>query len=106
LDSSKLNQQITIQTKTTTRNSFNEPIESWADTLTDIWAGFITTGGREFYAAQKLNAETTAVISLWYVSGITTLNRVKYGTRYFEILHVNNVGEMNNELLLTVKEVV
>lgn len=106
MDSKKLNQQITIQTKTTTRGTSGEVIETWTDTLTGIWAGFITTGGREYYAAQKLNAETTAVISMWYVSGITVTNRIKYGTRIFDILHVNNVGEANNELLISAKEVV
>lgn len=101
-----MNQLITIQTKTTSYNSYGEPVDTWADTYSNIWAAFITKGGTEFFGAQKLNASTTAVISLWYQTGITNLNRVKYGSRYFEILNVNNVDEANNELMLSVKEVV
>lgn len=105
MKSRRLNVQITIQTKSTTYNTYGEPVDTWADTHT-VWAGFISKGGSEFYGAQKLNASTTAVVSMWYISGITTENRIKYGSRYFEILNVNNADEANNELLLSVKEVV
>lgn len=102
-------EKVTIQTKTTTYNTYNEPIDSWSDFMINYWADFITKGGTEFYAAQKINAETTAVISLGYdakSAAITTSDRVKYGSRYFEILRVNNVDEANFEVLLYVKEVV
>jgi SPP1 family predicted phage head-tail adaptor len=38
-----------------------------------IWAEAITTGGREFYAAQKLYAE------------MTVLFRVRYNRKYYRI---------------------
>ena len=104
-DIGKKNKRVAIQTRTVTYNSYNEPIESWADTAT-VWAGIINSGGGEFYAAQKLNADTQAVISIRFYSGLTTLNRIKYGSRIFEILHVNDVNERHREMLLAVKEVV
>lgn len=101
----KLNKKIIIQTKTAAFDTFHQPIETWADTVT-VYANIITTGGGELYIAQKLNTSTTALITTRYRAGITNLNRIKYGSRIFEILHVNNVGENNNELLISVKEVV
>ena len=103
-----MNKIIDIQEATITYNSYNEPIEEWKNVtgLTGLYASVITTGGREFYAAQKLNAEVTAVFKLRYIEGITNLMRVKYGGRYFQIFFVNNVDEKNEYLLLSCKEVV
>lgn len=97
--------RIMIQKKSVTHNSYNEPIETWKDAY-PLWADVINTGGGEFYAAQKLNAMTTAVFRVRYVSAIDTLNRIKYGNRIFEILFVNDVSEKHIELLISAKEVV
>ena len=60
----------------------------------------------EFYAAQKLNASTTAVFRTRYVVDIKTTDRIKYGDRIFEILFINDVSEKHIELLISAKEVV
>lgn len=104
-DAGKLNRLVAIQTKTTTYNSTGEPIDTWADEST-VWAEIITTGGGEFYAAQKMYAQTTAVIRVRYTASITVLQRVRYGTRYFSILAVNDAGEAHRELQMVCKEVV
>lgn len=97
--------RIMVQKKSITYNSYNEPVEAWKD-LFELWADVINTGGGEFYAAQKLNAMTTAVFRVRYVSAIDTLNRIKYGNRIFEILFVNDISEKHVELLISAKEVV
>lgn len=99
-----LDKRVTIQTKTITYDSYHAPIETWADTVT-VWAGIETTGGGEFYAAQKINANTEMLITIRYRT-IAKTQRIKYGTRYFEILNINNVGERDREIQLSVKEVV
>lgn len=97
--------RIMVQKKLITHNSYNEQIESWKDSF-DLWADVINTGGGEFYAAQKLNAMTTAVFRTRYVSSISTLDRIKYGNRIFEILFINDISEKHIELLISAKEVV
>lgn len=102
----KYNKRITIQSKTTTYNSYNEPIETWADKTT-IWSAITTTGGSEFYAAQKLNVETSAVFTIRFINGITALDRIKYGSKIYEILgSPNNLNGKNKELQISAKEVV
>ena len=105
-----MNLQIDIQQDIgTDKDSYGQHIEFWANVtgLTGLWASMITTGGREFYAAQKLNAETQAVFKLRYIAGITSLMRVKYGSRYFSIISPpNNVNEKFEHILLSCKEVV
>lgn len=97
--------RIMVQKKYLTYNSYNEPIETWKDSI-ELWSDVINTGGGEFYAAQKLNAQTTAVFRTRYVSSISSLDRIRYGNRIFEILFINDVSERHIELLISAKEVV
>lgn len=97
--------RIMVQKKYLTYNSYNEPIETWKDSI-ELWSDVINTGGGEFYAAQKLNAQTTAVFRTRYVSSISSLDRIRYGNRIFEILFINDVSEKHVELLISAKEVV
>jgi SPP1 family predicted phage head-tail adaptor len=87
-------------------DTYNNPDMETADFLSDVWVSMITTGGREFYAAQKLHAETSAVFKMRYQPGVTTKMWVMYGSRRFDILSVNNVNEKFEWLLLSCKEVV
>lgn len=105
MEAGRLNRRITIQKKTVTYNSYNEPIEAWADSHT-IWSEVITTGGGEFYAAQKVNANTQVVFTVRYTKSINVMNRVKYDDRIFEILSVNDVNAGRKELQISAKEVV
>jgi len=101
----QLRTRIMVQKKSITYNSYNEPVETWKDSI-ELWSDVINTGGGEFYAAQKLNAQTTAVFRTRYVSSISTLDRIRYGNRIFEILFINDVSEKHVELLISAKEVV
>lgn len=105
MEAGRLNRRITVQRKAVTYDAYNEPIESWADKYT-VWAEVITSGGGEFYAAQKLNAQTTAVFKIRYTKAFTTLDRIKYESRIFEILSLNNIDGDRVELHISAKEVV
>jgi SPP1 family predicted phage head-tail adaptor len=100
-----LTKRITIQVNTPVRQADGSRLPVWTN-LKPVWSRFITEGGKEFYAAQKLNAEVTAVIQIRYFPGLTTKHRILYRTRVFDILFHNNVGERNEEYLISAKEVV
>ena len=105
MNAGEYNRRITIQSKTVTYDSYNEPIEAWTDGPT-VWASIVTTGGGEFYAAQKLNASTQALFKIRYGTTVTVLDRIKYGNRTFEILSVNDANEAHRELHISGKEVI
>jgi len=105
MNAGEYNRRITIQSKTVTYDSYNEPIETWTDGPT-VWASIATTGGGEFYAAQKLNASVQALFKIRYGTPVTVLDRIKYGSRIFEILSVNDANEAHRELHISGKEVV
>jgi len=101
----ELNRIITFQRKTTTYDALNQPIETWANAFS-AWAAVITTGGREFYAAQKLDAETSAVFRVRYTQAVNNKMRIKHGNRIFEIISLNDVDGARAELQISAKEVV
>lgn len=101
-----MNLQINIQTYTETQDDYGQIIKAPVDLYTGLWASMVTTGGGEFYAAQKLNAETSALFKLRYQPGITSKMKVIYGNRTFEILNVNNVNEKFEWIHLSCKEVI
>ena len=105
MEAGKLNRRISIQSKVITADADGYPTETWT-TVNSPMANIITTGGKEFYAAQKLNAETSCLFCIRYQTGVTVKNRVLYGTRTFDILSVNNVNEANVELQISAKELV
>ncbi len=105
VEAGKLNKKITVQKKTLGTPSSGYAAETWTDHSTR-YAEMITTGGREFYAAQKVNEETTALFRMRYTAAINTAMRIKLGSRIFEILPpLNDVNGRHEELLVSTKEV-
>ena len=100
----KLDQRVTIQTNTPTADAKGQEIESWADTKT-VWAEAITGGGKEFYAAQKLHAETKVVFRVRYDSSIVVTQRIVWLDRYFHILSIEHVNGQYRDLLISTSEV-
>lgn len=102
-----MNLIISIQEESGAADPYGQSGGTWTDVegMSSLFASMITSGGREFFTAQRWSAEVTAVFKLRYIGGITTKDRVRYGDRIFNILLVNNVDEKNELLLLTCKEV-
>lgn len=105
MESGKLNRRITIQKKTSVADSSGQMIPT---PVTDfsVWAQIISSGGGEFYAAQKVHAETSIVFKVRYRTDITVLKQILFGTRTFQILAVNDVDGMKTELQISAKEVI
>jgi SPP1 family predicted phage head-tail adaptor len=99
----ELDKRITIQSYTTTQNSYGEETKSWSDLVT-VWAAVEPLQGREYWAAQKVNAELTVQFRIRYRAGITPKMRVYYDSRYFYIISGVNPKQRNEELILLCKE--
>lgn len=99
-----MTKRITIQADTGSQDAYGQPYGTWT-TIATVWGKIITSGGREFYAAQRLNAETTAVVEIRYRTNVTTANRILYNTRKYDILSVVDVEERHIWLQIACKEV-
>lgn len=94
MQAGKLDRRITLQRATTTANSLNEPIQTWAAIAT-VWAAKMEVRDSERQRA----AETAAVIDTRFqirwssqVSDIDAADRVVFGGRTFNILGVKEIG--------------
>lgn len=105
INAGELKNKITLQQQAKDQDGHTRPENPWEDVAT-VWAAMITTGGKEFFAAQKINAETNAVFKIRYKPNIDAAMRICFSTRKFNILHVNNVDARNIELQLSCSEVV
>ncbi len=101
-----LNKRVAIRSASSTRNDYGEPIPSWSTDAT-VWASVEPLSGRERVGAQQQHAETTHRIRMRYQPGttVTTVKRILFGTRVFEIISVINKKEKNLMLELLCKEV-
>ena len=102
--SGDLRHRITLQTFTTAPDSYGEPIKTWSD-LATVWAAVEPLSGREFFEAQRTNAETTYRVRIRYRADVVPTLRIAYAGKTLEIQAVIDVGERRRELHLMCREI-
>lgn len=96
---------ITFQELSTMQNDYGEPIDEWKDIATTK-AAIYPISGKEFYAAETVNSEVSHKINMRYKSGLKPSMRIKFGSRYFNIISIINFQERNIMLQLMCKELI
>jgi len=106
MEAGRLRHRVTIQRATEgSADAMGEKALTWAELYT-VWAAVMPEASREFYRASQVHAEMTHLISIRYRSGITNSDRLRIGSRYLNIVAIQNVDERNVELrLVCVEEV-
>lgn len=95
---------IIIQKLVKVRNEFGELIDTWNDFL-ELRAAVYPLSGKDLFAAETINSETTHKVNIRYIEGISSAMRVKFKDRYFEITSPPiNFQEKNILLQLMCKE--
>jgi len=90
----RLRNYVKLQTLTEGRDADGGYTRTWGDTA-QIWASIKHRKGVEIERQNSMMATATHLITIHYRSGVTTSNRLTYGSRTFGILDVNNVEERN-----------
>jgi SPP1 family predicted phage head-tail adaptor len=105
IDAGRLRHPIELQRNTQARDTYGEPIETWA-TYKRVRAEIIGGAGSEQVVGQRVTGRGGLVVRIRYRSPEPEIiERVKFGTRYFDINDVDNVEQRNRELILTCTEV-
>jgi len=93
----RLNKWVKFQRRAAGEDDFGNPDGRWRDiakSRAEVWP----LVGREYFAAQQVQAETTYRITVRYVPSLRNLktnDRVIYGEKVLDIQSVMNVGENN-----------
>ena len=73
---------VTFQSKSQAQDTFGQPLDDWADVFS-ARAKIEPLNGRELFAAQQVNAETTTRITIRYRAGVNASMRIQYaGVNY------------------------
>lgn len=100
----KLRHRITLQAQSATQDAFGGQANTWTDVAT-VWAEIITLEGRELLAAQAVHNESRYKIRIRGIAGgVNPAWRVKFGSRYFNILNAMNAEERGIEWQLLCSE--
>ncbi|SCZ80397.1 phage head-tail adaptor, putative, SPP1 family [Acidaminobacter hydrogenoformans DSM 2784] len=105
LNAGDLNYRITIEQNKPITSSDGTRVENWV-AVVSVWADYQAKSGREFFSAQRFNAEVSALFRIRYRSDVNVKMRIRYKTRVFEILFMNDTSKDQGELALGCREVV
>ncbi len=98
-----LRHRVTLQRRGDTRDGIGTVTETWTNEAT-VWASIEPLQGREYFEAQRENADVTHKLRIRHRSGVTREMRVIFEDRVFDIEAVLNVEERDRELVLMCKE--
>jgi len=87
----KLDKTITIETASTTADSFGEPIESWS-TLATVPATVLSDRGSERFQNQQVIGTAVKTFRIRWRSDVTVKNRIVYDSRNWDIRDVREIG--------------
>lgn len=99
----KLRQRFEIQEATESRDSFGDAPVTFS-TVAERWGQLMPSTGVEFWRAQQVQPNISAMIRLRYFDGLTSRHRLKMGSRIFNISGVINTDERKREHVLTCSE--
>ena len=99
----KLRHQITIETPTRVPDGQKGYAISWA-TLADVWADIRPTSSSDRFGQSHVYNGTSHQIDIRALAGVTTKERIKFGSRYFTISGVVNEDERTRRMTLSCDE--
>lgn len=87
IQAAELNQRITLQSKSVTRNAIGEEVVTWADDFT-VWAKVMPLRGNAFYAANQQQHVIDARFLIRARAGVETNMRVVWKADLYDITNV------------------
>ena len=87
IDAGSLNQRVTFQQKSVTRNSLGEEIVAWNDVVT-TWAKVMPLRGNAFFSANSQQHVVDARFLIRSRSGLTTDMRVLWNSLPYDISNI------------------
>ena len=98
-----LRQRIQLQSPVETANSFGEMERTWS-TYATVWAMIQPLSAREGLIAQQVASTMTHHVRIRYNTEVSTLHRIQWGTRLFDINGIRHVDEARVETVLDCTE--
>jgi SPP1 family predicted phage head-tail adaptor len=104
LHAGDLRHRVAVQARASGTGTRGEPTGSWS-TVGGRWAEIINLSGSELEKARQLQADASVRVRFRFYSGLTTRHRLLFGSRVFQIGHIDDVDQLGVEHILTCSEV-
>lgn len=101
----KMKHRIEIQEPIEVKDAYGG-ITTTYTTRRTCWSKITPMTGKEIYKFQKFDMRISHSVKLYYYSALEPSWRIKYGTRYFNIISIINDEEDNKSMSLLCEEVV
>lgn len=89
----RLDRKVDLYKRGTSVDSFGDVQDSYTVVQAGVWADFMQTGGKEFFAAEHDIEETKAVFRVrWRATFPNVTNRVVYLGRNWDVVEVREIG--------------
>jgi len=98
-----LDKRIIFQLKTKTSDGMGGFVATWVDNVT-LWAAIWPVSAKEVVQGKAPVMLITHRIRVRYKAGLASSYRVKFGTRYFNIVAITNPNEAGKWLDIMCKE--
>ncbi|MDD5367463.1 MAG: phage head closure protein [Anaerolineaceae bacterium] len=94
---------VQLQSRTVSVETGGFPVPTWTK-IADVWAKWVNVHGSEAWAAQSIEAEAAATVTIRHRNGIDTTCAVLLGTERYEIVSIDNIQQRNEYLELKVRQ--
>jgi SPP1 family predicted phage head-tail adaptor len=92
--------KIDFLQRVTGQDDYGEPVDTWTNYKTGIWASYEPLLGNEFFTAHTTDNKVEAKFNMRYVEGVTSKMRLRFNNKDYEIIgEPINVKGLNRELL-------
>ena len=102
--SARLRHAVSLQRNVTVQDAYGQKVEQW-QTIASVWAGVEPSKGREWFAAQQINATTVAMVLIRHRADVDTTCRVLHDDVVYDIEAVIDPDTRRRELQLMCKAV-
>lgn len=95
----RLRNKITIQTIVNSVDEFGQPLigQNGYEDYKTVWASIVPISGKESFLSNVDFSKTTHKIKIRYIPNINASMRIIWQGRFFNIINVRNIEEMNKE---------
>ena len=96
--------RITVQRRTVSSSAGGFETATWS-TLAEVWSKWVGVHGSEAWAAQSVQAEQPATVTIRYQAEVDATCSVVRGSDRFEIVSIDDIRERHEYLELKVRRV-
>ena len=104
MNAGKLRHRLELYSPSASQDAYGESDLTYSKYAT-VWGSVQPLKGREMLHARAINAESDVQVRIRYNSSIAVTHKIKFDSRWLEVVFIANVDERNKEQLILCKEV-